>query len=316
MDSDKEASKKVVKEKVKEKVKTGYENQNKLIPTKVVLKSLHTDILPATYEPVNIENFILSAKEIEFDVTKLIVETGSIAFDGKTNLANIKHESKIKNNTLLGDIVLTPSKELFKLYKIPVRKEAIGDIKIDLNASEEKVSAHLNAKAKQLLVVAEDLNSSDSNSTDENKTKPFNVDIDDLNSEVVFIVKSKVLNADTKIMISTPYAKNISVTNHFVMDKNISYSGAIKAAKVIGLDAKMVEALNDFMVKYDGSLNSVNTQISAEGLKGSFISSDMKKGLFHLETKEAIHVGSACDFTCRVECYTSQCIDRCTDQFC
>ena len=216
------------------------EKPNNLIPEKVVLKSFHTDILPSTYEPVKIEDIALNIKDVIFDIPKLMVEKGKIDLKGKTNLSNFSHESSIKNNTLSGDLIVSPNEELFTLYKLPVSREAIGDIKIDFNASEEKVVAHLNAKAKQLLVVAVDVNSTDSNATDVNKTKPFNVDIDDLSSEVVFIVKSKALNADTKIMITTPYAKDISVTNKFVMDGNMSYDGAINVAKVMSPEGKQI----------------------------------------------------------------------------
>jgi translocation and assembly module TamB len=75
------------------------------------------------------------------------------------------------------------------------------------------------------------------------------------------------------------------------MNKNISYSGEVNVAKVIGIDAKLVKPLSDLKIIYEGTLSAVNTQISAEGLEGSFVSSDMKKGVFHLETKEAIQVG-------------------------
>ena len=264
--------------------------KNNLIPTIVVVKKIHADILPSTYEPVDIKAFVLNAKDLKFDVEKLLVEDGAIVFNGKTNLTNFTHESKIKNNELLGQVILTPNKELFDLYKLPIRKGAIGDIKIDLDASEERVVVNLSAKAKHLLIVPSDENKTDSNSTDANKSKPFNVDIDKLSSKITFAVKSKALEANTKILISTPYAKDISVTNTFLMDKNISYSGEINIKKIIGIDAKLVKPLNNFSVKYTGDLVSVKTDIASAGLKGSFVSADMKKGQFHLETREAIKV--------------------------
>ena len=271
--------------------KSKTEKSNNLIPEKVVLKNFHTDILPSTYEPVEIEDIALNIKDVIFDIPTLMVEKGEIDLKGKTNLSNFSHESSIKNNTLSGDLIVSPNEELFTLYKLPVSREAIGDIKIDFNASEEKVVAHLKAKAKQLLVVAVDVNSTDSNATDVNKTKPFNVDIDDLSSEVVFIVKSKALNADTKIMITTPYGKDISVTNKFVMDGNMSYDGAINVAKVMSPEGKRITPLNDFKIIYKGTLTDIDTQLSSEGLKGSFVSSDMKKGHFHLESIKTVEVG-------------------------
>ncbi len=264
---------------------------NKLIPEKIVFKTFHTDILPATYEPVQIEDIVLNMKDITFNVTKLMLEKGYIDLKGKTNLSNFRHESSIENNTLLGNIIFTPNEALFSKYSLPIRREALGEIKIDFTASEEEVVANLHAKAKQLLVVVEDLNSTDINGSDINKTKPFNIDIDDLSSKVVFSVKTKAINADTKLIVTTPYAKDISITNTFMMDKNISYDGVINVAKVISPEGRCITPLNDFKVGYKGTLHNVDTQISSEGLKGSFISKDMKKGHFHLESIKTVEVG-------------------------
>jgi len=270
---------------------TESKEDNNLIPEMVVIKEIHTDILPATYDPVHILDVALDVKDMKFDVKKLLVEEAAITFNGKTNLTNFKNESKIKNNELLGHIVLMPNHRLFKMYKLPLRKEAIGDIRIDFDASEERVTAQLSSKAKNIFIVSSDSNSSiDSNASDSNKSKEFTVDIDDLTSKVVYMVKDGSLEANTKIMLTTPYAKDVSVTNKFVMDKNMSYSGEIKAAKLIGIDAKLVKPLNNFNVKYSGDLTSVKTDISSDGLKGSFVSSDFKKGDFHLETTQAVAV--------------------------
>jgi len=270
---------------------TETKKENNLIPKRVVIKEIHTDILPAIYDPVHILEVVLDVKDIKFDVEKRLVEEAVIVFNGKTNLTNFKNESKIKNNELLGHIVLTPNHKLFEMYKLPLRKEAIGDIRIDFDASEERVTAQLSSKAKNFFIASSDSNSSmDSNTSDSNKSKEFTVDIDELTSKVVYIVKQNSLEANTKIMITTPYAKDISVTNKFVMNKSISYSGAINADKIIGLDAKLVEPLHNFTVTYEGDLASVKTDISSDGLKGSFVSSDMKKGHFHLETTQAIEV--------------------------
>ncbi len=271
---------------ITEENSTKAKKDNHLIPKIVVIKEIHVDILPATYDPVHILDVALDVKDIKLDVQKLLVEEATIALNGKTNLTSFKNESKIKNNELLGHIVLTPHHRLFEMYKLPLRKEAIGDIKIDFDVSEERAIAQLSSKAKNIYIVPVDEN----NTSDSNKTKEFSVDIDDLSSKVVYVLKNKSLEANTKIMITTPYAKDISVTNKFTMDKNISYSGAINIEKIIGIDAKLVKPLNNFSVKYTGDLASVKTDISSEGLKGSFVSADMKQGQFHLETTEAIKV--------------------------
>ncbi len=275
---------------------TKPKEENNLIPKFVIVKSLHSDVLPSAYDPVSITLLDLDVKDVKFDVKKLLVEKGKIDLVGKTNFSNIEQHSDIKNNKLLGEIVITPRKELFDFYKVPVRQKAIGDIKIDLNATEEKVWVTVRAKAKQLLIVNNDTDNSDmnvteSNTTDGNKTKPFNVDIDMLRSNIVYGIKTNTLEAHTKIMVSTPYAKDIALKNTFVMDESMHYEGTINADKVIGLDAKMVSALKHFNITYKGNLESIDTQLSSEGLKGSFVSKDMKKAHFHLESTEAIEVG-------------------------
>ena len=259
---------------------------NHLIPKYVVLKSLTTQIVPASYDPVDVVNFLLSAKDIKFNTQKVLLEDGFIDLNGSTNLSNITYSGKIKDNQILGPMVLSPNEELFTLYALPVRREAIGDITIDIDASQEHVVADIKAKAKQILIVEK----SDDNNSDANATEAFNVDIDNLLSHVVYTIKDNTMVADTKIMLSTPYAKDISMTNTFVMDQNMSYYGEIKAKKVIGIDAKLVKPLNNLLVKYKGDLSSVKTDISSDGLKGSFVSSDFKKGDFRLETTEAVEV--------------------------
>lgn len=259
---------------------------NNLIPKYVILKSLRTEILPAKHDPVDITSLLVLAKDIKFDIKKVLLEDGSIDLNGTSNLSNLSYSGKIKDNQILGSLVVSPNEALFTLYELPVRREAIGDITIDINASKEQVVVDLKAEAEQILMVEKP----EDNSTDENTSKAFNVDIDSLSSHVVYTIADNSMVADTKIMISTPYAEDVSISNIFLMDQNISYSGEIKVDKLIGIDAKFVQALNNFQVKYKGDLNAIYTDVSSEGLKGSFNSSDLKKGHFHIETTEAIHI--------------------------
>ena len=272
-------------ENIDEKAKKDQE-VNHLIPKYVIVKSLSTEILSAKYDPVDITSLLLSAKDIKLDIQKVLLEEGSIDLNGTTNLSNISYSGRIKDNQILGPIVLSPNEALFTLYELPVRREAIGDITIDIDASKEHVVIDLKAKAEQILIVEK----LEDNITDENASKAFNVDIDSLLSHVVYTIADNTMVADTKIMISTPYAEDVSVTNTFVMDKNISYSGEIKVDQLIGIDAKFVQPLNNFHVKYKGDLSSIYTNISSDSLKGSFNSDDFKKGDFHLETTETIEV--------------------------
>ena len=254
-----------------EKITTATKEKNNLIPQKVVIESLHTNILPATFEPVHILSFALDASDLKVDVDKRMVQN----LNGTTNLTNFTERSRIRDNELRGHVVLTPNQRLFGLYGQPLCKEAIGDIGIDFDASEEKVTVDI-----------------DANLTDANATEEFNVDIDALKSHVVYLIKDKSMTADTHVRISTPFAKEITITNLFAMDSNISYSGEIKAGLLTGAQAKLLKPVENLHIAYSGTEKSVKTDIDAEGIKGHFVSKDLKKqGEFHLETKHAIEVG-------------------------
>lgn len=260
--------------------------ENHLVPKYVLLNALNVVILPVKHDPVDIMTLFLNVKDFRFNTKKVLIEEGFVDLNGRTNLSNIVYSGKIKDNQLLGGIVITPLAELFTLYNLPISREAIGKINIDIDASQKHIVVDLKASAKQILIV----DTNGSNQSDENASKAFNLDIDSLLSHVVYTIADNTMIADTKIMISTPYAKDVSITNTFLMDTNMSYFGAIKADKLIGMDAKLVKPLNNFSVKYKGDLNSVHTDISSDGLKGSFVSSDFKKGHFHIETTEALKV--------------------------
>ena len=271
---------------------TAPKETSHLIPQKVVLKQLHTDLLPLEFDPVKIFHLDLDAQAVLFDVEKLLVEKGRVTLKGKTNLSDIKEEGKIVNNRFDAHITVTPNQPLFELYDLPLRREALGDIRLDVNASKEQVKVTLNARAKQILKLQKEQNQTDANQSDSNGSEIFNVDIDALKSDVVYSIGSGLLTADTRVMLSTPYAEDINITNHFVMDKNISYSGKVEAGEIIGIDAKLVKPVNHLHLSYEGDLNRVRTDIEAEGIKGYFLSKDLKKaGHFHLETKEAVALG-------------------------
>ncbi|SFZ98035.1 hypothetical protein MNB_SV-5-666 [hydrothermal vent metagenome] len=264
---------------------------NNLIPKYIVLKKLSSQIVPASYDPLDVSSFLLLVNDIKFNTHSNIVEKGFIDLNTTANLSNIRYEGKIKNNQLVGPIVISPNETLFKLYNLPLNKEAIGDIIIDIDASDKRIIANIDAKAKQILIVSADTNNSDTNSSDKNASKPFNLDIDSLNSHIVYNLEKSTLVATSKVKITTDYSKNISITNNFLMDENISYDGAIKTTKILGLDGKEVEPLRNFTITYKGNDKSIKSNISAKDLKGSFVSSDFKKGNFHLETIKKIEVG-------------------------
>ncbi len=242
---------------------------NVLIPKTVVIKQLKTDVLPTKFEPVNIEKLLLNGKNIHFDVENLLVKDALLELNGTTNLSNISFHSGIKNNQMEGKISLFPNEPLFELYKLPLRREALGTIEIDLNASKEYLKADVKVKAKQIL---------------KSKEGEFNLDIEDLLSHIVYRIENNSLKINSRAIVSTPYAKNITLSNLFTMDHNITYKGDIRAKELQGIDANFTAPLRDLNIQYKGDSKSIQTLLTSKQLKGSFYSDDFKKGSLHLET--------------------------------
>ena len=255
-----------------------------LMPKFLKIKHFHTDVIPATYAPVHLLHTDLNITDIKINLATVVVEEGEIYLTGQTNLSNFTHQSTIQTNRLIGQTHVTPNQRLFELYKLPLRKEAIEDIVIDLNASEKKIAIVVNASAKHMLLTQP----LDTNSSEANRTKPFNVDIDGLVAHINYDMNSSHLRANSHLILSTPYAKDIRMNTLFTMDENISYEGNISIDKVSGVDENYTKALNHLTIEYRGDLDGVQTDILSDGLKGSFLSKDLKNGHFHLETTQSI----------------------------
>jgi translocation and assembly module TamB len=249
------------------------ESGNPLIPKWVHLDTLEISILPLVYDPVDIKRLNITGRDAVFDVQKLVLQKANLDLSSSTNLSDIVYKTKVKNNKLIGKVDFKPKKALFKMYELPIRREAIGDIVLDLNVSEEEVVTDLQIKMEQLLKGEKD---------------DFNLDIENLHTHVVYDIKEGRMQADSQVLLTTPYAKDVFITNFFTMDDNISYSGEIHAEQIIGVDAKFVKPLNNLQIKYEGDIQSIKTDIASDNLQGTFTSSDFKKAVLHLENKEAL----------------------------
>ncbi|HEY9128681.1 MAG TPA: translocation/assembly module TamB domain-containing protein, partial [Sulfurovum sp.] len=252
---------------------TNDEPLNPLVPKSVYLEKLEISILPLVYDPVDMKHLHLSGKDALFDVENLVLQKANLDLHSRTNLSDVYYTTKVKNNKLIGRVDFKPKKDLFELYQLPVRSEAVGDIVLDLNVSEEEVVTDLKISMEQILKGGKD---------------EFNLDIDSLHSHAVYNIKEGTLQADSKVLLTTPYAKDVLVTNHFTMDKKIAYSGEVQAKQIIGVDAKFVTPLNNLKVSYEGDDHSIKTEIDADNLQGTFISEDFKKALLHLQNKETL----------------------------
>lgn len=246
---------------------------NPLIPKWVYLDKLEVSILPLIYNPVDIKQLKLTGRDAVFDVENLLLQKANVDLNTRTNLSNIRYKTKIKNNKLIGKVDFKPKKALFKLYELPIRREAVGNIVLDLNVSRSMISSDLQIKMEQILKADKD---------------DFNLDIDNLHINMEYDIKKNSMKAKSDLLLTTPYAKDVLVTNLFTMDKHISYSGEIQAKQIIGVDAKFVKPLNNLQISYEGDTKSISTDINADNLQGTFISPDFKKAQLHLENKEAL----------------------------
>lgn len=248
-------------------------SENTLIPQWVMIDKVAIHMLPLKYDPVDIRSLNINGSKAVFDVQNLMLQKANIDLNTTTNLSNIYYTTKVKNNQLIGKVVFKPKKKLFEMYEVPIRHEAIGDITLDLNASEKQVVTDLNITMKQLLKAEEGA---------------FNLDIDQLQAQAVYDIKKSSLEAKSSLLLTTPYAQDVRITNLFTMEGNISYSGEIHAKELIGVEAKFVKPLNNLQVLYSGDTKSIDTKISADNLQGTFVSKDFKKADLHLQTKEAL----------------------------
>lgn len=246
---------------------------NPLIPKWVHLDKLEVSILPLVYDPLDIKVLNLSGRNAVFDVEKLVLQKANLNLNSSTNLSDIHYKTKVKNNKLIGKVDFKPKKALFKLYELPIRREAVGDIVLDLNVSQTLVSTDLQIKMEQILKADED---------------DFNLDIDNLHVNVQYDIEKNSMKAKSNLLLTTPYAKDVLVTNLLTMEKNINYSGEIHARQIIGVDAKFVKPLNNLQIKYKGDSHSIKTDIASDNLQGTFLSSDFKKAKLHLENKKAL----------------------------
>jgi len=243
------------------------------IPEWVHLDSLDVSLLPLVHDPVDIEELKITGGNAVFDVRKLLLQKADLNVHSSTNLSDIHYETKVKNNKLIGKVDFKPKKALFKLYELPIRREAVGNIVLDLNVSRSMVSSDLQIKMEQILKAGED---------------DFNLDIENLHINVKYDIEKNSMNAKSDLLLTTPYAKDVLVTNLFTMDDNISYRGEIQAKQIIGVDTKFVKPFNNLQITYEGDMKSISTEINADNLQGTFTSPDFKKAQLHLKNKEAL----------------------------
>ena len=225
------------------------------LPKSIRVDQLYLNAKPTIVDPLQIQKFNLEARKIMVNLEDRLVEEGSVFLDAQSNLSTIVFKGEVDENTLVGKVALTPHKRLFELSGLPLRKEAFGDIVVDLLANPTNIQADVKANITQILTG--------------NKGE-FNIDVDSLQSKVEYRIEEQKLTSDTNVTISTPYAKNILLTNQLKMDHNLTYHGEIYAKEVYGLEENLTEILHDLNVSYQGDDHQLDAKLLSDHLEGSF----------------------------------------------
>lgn len=243
------------------------------LPDLVVLEHIDLSVKSTRFDPVDIEALTLDAEKIKVNPKKLIVEEGALHLSAKTDLSNLTFQAVFEDNTLLGKAVMTPKQKLFELYDIPARREAVGSVEADINATLEKVIIDLKTSAREVLAT---------------RKGAFNFDIDSWVSALEYDIRNNRLMADSSLRLSTPYSDKVLLTNHALIDEKISYFGEVEVKELTGLDANISELLKNLQVKYEGDEKNINARMHSDHLKGSFALQEYQKGRVKLETKERL----------------------------
>ena len=251
--------------------------QTPLIPNLVEIKQSHIDMLPTVYKPVVLDDMQLDISDMSIEPKKQLIKKSKFDLAIKTNLSHIKHKGVIIDNKYMGHMDLKATNHLFELYKLPVRKGAIGDVYVDFDINKTSFKATILSSAKQIL-----------QTKDSNGTKEFNMDIPKLQSDISYNFKNSHINAKSIVWISTPYAKDINITNDFIMDNHISYSGDIYINKITNLDKNITDLVKNLKLTYKGTTNLAHIDINSSKIQGYVDTKDMRHIVSHLQTNDYI----------------------------
>ena len=249
---------------------TKEENTTNIPDFTVALEDVSLSTKSFKVGDILVDQAIFNCDSMTYEHNKLNAKKIDLTILG--NIAKLSYNGEMKNNQLLGQVVLHPKGALYEQYKIPLRKKAIDKIVVDMNASMTSIVADVHAQAKKILNA---------------KKHAFNIDVDSFDSHVVYDVNHSFLTVKTTARLATPYAKNILITNNLDMKDTLKHQGTIKIAhlkKLKGVDTKFIKLLDNMAIKYKGDAKSIQTTLTSNKIQGYFNSSDFKYADIHLQT--------------------------------
>jgi len=247
---------------------------NPLIPKTLIVKEVGIDILPATYDPVEINSARVDGSKIEVDIATLIAKEGIIDINISTTLANLTQQATIKENHIESKGSLEILKKLYETYSIPIRDGAIGSIPIYISANESSAKVEIPIEGKQLLVA---------------KDGEFNIESLQLNNTILYQIAESKLSIESSGGLSTPYDKDTKLHNMVsLIDGELKYSGEVMLGKLEGIDANYTKPISDLNISYEGNISSIVAHIDSADIKGRFISPNFKDANLTISTKSPI----------------------------
>jgi len=247
---------------------------NTLLPKFLYVKQLDSSIKSATYDPVCIKSAEVNATNVKLNIGTLSAESGEIEVAVMSSFASLVQHGVIKHNHIESKGYITPLKDLFETYGLPLKEDAFGNIPLNITADEKQVAIDMDIKAEEILQA---------------KENEFNIEHLSLKNHMTYLIPEGKLTVENEGNISIPYAKNIRLENVLTLEDGVlDYKGKVDTGTLQGIDANYTKPLNDLKITYRGDAKSIEALIDSEGLEGKFVSADFKKGDLTLSTKQAL----------------------------
>jgi outer membrane translocation and assembly module TamA len=245
-----------------------------LLPKFLYIKQLDSSIKGATYGPVIVKNAEVNASKVKVDMATFTAESGELDLTAVSNFVSLVQHGVIKDNQLKGRGDITAHQALFEIYGLPLKEELFAHIPLKVIADKKQIMVDLNFKGKEIL---------------QRKEGEFNIEEFSLKNHMTYVISEAKLTVTNEGNLSIPYAKAMGIDNVLTLEDGVlDYKGKVIPGEFEGLDAYDFNVLNKLKITYEGNAQGIEAKIDSEGLKGTFVSADLKKGDLRLSTKHPV----------------------------